>query len=146
MDSVIKSVNASTADLLGDHLNANSTLRRPGESSESKLPPLVDETLSEETRGEGTPQETTHTKEYLTVKTEIQVAVDAATPGPTTVGNLPEGVGGDGGENGCGEGCEKIADDERNIPMKGKGVIPVAQPWDDWVTSSAVKKKKKKKM
>ena len=145
MDPLSKSVNASAADLFGDHLNANSTSEHPAESGESKLPPLVDETLSEETRGEGTPQEAAHTKEYLTVKTEVQVAADVTTSGPTTVGNLPKRVGGDRGENGCGEGCEKIADGERNIPMKGKGVIPVARGWDDWTTAPAVKKKKKKK-
>ncbi len=118
MDPVSKSVNALTADLLGDGLNADSTSgHAPAESGESQLPPLMGEALPE-TQGEGTPQEEAHTREHTTVKTGVPVVADAATAGPTTAGDSPEGGGEGEGEGG--EGGEKVADDEWGIQVKTK--------------------------
>ena len=96
------------------NMNTNFTLMYPAE------------TLSEE---EGAPQEAAYTKQSLTVKTEVPVATDAVTAGPTTVGN--------------------VADEEWAIPMKKEvaraGFIPIAQGGgDDWGTAGLVKQKKKK--
>jgi len=128
---VRKSANTSTADALSDRMNTNSTSGYPVEAP------------SGETQKGGTPQEAAYTKDSLTVKTEVPVATDAVTAGPSTVGNLPEG------DSEGGEGCQEVVDDEWAIPMKvkkKKPITPIAPgDVDDWAVPSASVKKKKKK-
>lgn len=103
-DPVSKSANTSTADPLSDRMNINTTSGYPSEKP------------SEEER---IPQEAAYTKESLTVKTDVPVATDAVTAGPTIVDNLPEGS--------SEEGCQEVIDDEWAIPLKiKKGKVPRA--------------------
>ena len=79
MDPVSKSVNASTTGLLGDGLNADK--HAPVESDKLQLP-ATGEALQAEKLGDLS--EDTHTREHLTVSTEVRVAAHMATAGPTT--------------------------------------------------------------
>ncbi|KAH9024292.1 hypothetical protein EDB84DRAFT_1564465 [Lactarius hengduanensis] len=113
---------------------------RPAESGESQLPPLMGKTLPAETQG---PEEVAHTKELLTVGTDVPPVADAATAGPTTAGNSPEGGG---------EGIEKAAHDEWDdwdIPVKKGGTIAgtaTIPSGDDWaILGASIKNKKKRK-
>ncbi len=154
IDPVSKSVNALTADLLGDGLNANSTSgNAPAECGGPQLPALMGEALPAETQGEGTPQEEVLTREHITVKTHVPVVADAAAAGPTTAGDSPEGgEGGGGSGGGGGEGGEKVADDGWGFSVKTKKKKRVGIPvihsagggGDDWATAILKTKKKKK--
>ena len=116
----------------------------------------------QETQVEGELPEETRTREHLTLMTDVPVEPDAATAGPPTAGDSPEG--GEGGGEGEGEGeggedVEKAADEEWAIPVKvkkgksSKGTTPVtpgagaagAGDKDDWATAGTAGKKKKKK-
>ncbi|KAH9032590.1 hypothetical protein EDB85DRAFT_2145497 [Lactarius pseudohatsudake] len=135
-----KLVNASTADLLGDGSNTSPTSRHaPAESGESQLPLLMGKALPAETQR---PEEVAHSKEHLTVKTDVPLVADAATAGPTTAGNSPEGGS---------EGIEKAAHDEWDdwdIPVKKEGTnagTATIPNGDDWAILGGGKKKKKRK-
>jgi hypothetical protein len=82
----------------------------------------MDDALPGETRGEGY----VHTREHPTVKTEVPVAADAATAGPTS--DLPKGGG---------EGVEEPIDDEWCFPVKAKKKVARTDEW-----GVPVKKKK----
>ena len=84
MDPVSKSVNASTTGLLGDGLNVNG--HAPAESGKLQLPPMGEALQAEKL---GNLPEDTHTREHLTVMTEVPVAAHMATAGPTTPGPRP---------------------------------------------------------
>ena len=182
MEQTTGSVNASTADLFSGS-NANPTLGQdPADTTESQLPSFAPETLLAETQGEGAfqegiqgegapqeetpgehaPQEETHNREHLTLMTDVPVVADAATAGPTTAGDSPEGGEG-GGEAEGGEGAAEkpFDDDEWGLPVKkgknknkggakegtnaGTPVTPNAGTGgDDWATATTVKGKKKK--
>ncbi|KAH9005682.1 hypothetical protein EDB83DRAFT_2302658 [Lactarius deliciosus] len=114
-DRVCKSVNASTAGLLGDGLNADPSRHSPAESGESQLPPLMGKMLPAETQG---PQEAAHAKGHLMARADV---LHAATVGPTAAGNSLEG--GEGG----GKVDEKVAGDDWGIPVK-KGGTNVGAP------------------
>ncbi|KAH8996873.1 hypothetical protein EDB92DRAFT_1538437 [Lactarius akahatsu] len=135
-----KSVNPSTADLLRDGSNTSPTSRHaPAEIGESQLPPLMGKALPVETQG---PEEVAHTREHLMARTDVPLVADAATAGPTTAGNSPEGGG---------EGIEKAAHDEWDdwdIPVKKGGTnagIATIPSGDDWAILGAGGKKKKKR-
>lgn len=173
MNPVSKSVNASTADLLGDGSNVDSTSGHvPAESGGSQVPPLTGDALAEEIRWEetpqeeahtehltiqeeGTPQDEAHTRGHLTVKTDVPVVPDAATAGPTPAGDSPEGGEGGGEGEGGEEGGEKEADDNWGFPVKtkkkkgGTGNTPVTPGavggGDDGATGAGAGGKKKKK-
>ena len=140
MDPVNKSVSESTGDLLGGGLNPDFTSgHAPARSGESQLPPLMGEVLPADTR-DGSPQEDVCTRKHPTVKTEVPVAADVATAGPTTAADLPEGGGAEGVDE---------ADKWAGIPVKtkkkkgGKNVVPgTPSGWDDW-GGVPVKTKKK---
>jgi len=130
VDPVSKSAKMSTADALSGRLNTNSTSGYPAEAPSGK------------TQEEGTPQEAAYTWGPLTIKTDVPVASDALTAGPTTVGNLAEGG------NGGGEDRQEAAYDGWAIPTKvpKKAVTFITQVGvDEWATTSGEKKKKKKK-
>ena len=90
-DPVSKSVNASTTDLFGDSLNANSASgHAPAESGESQLPPM-DEALQSEKLA-GNPSEEVHSKEHLTPTTEVPVAAEDDRGTPVKKKGLPKVV------------------------------------------------------
>jgi hypothetical protein len=116
----------------------------PAESGESQLPP-TSEAPQAQKLGEGNPPEEAHSREHLTVTTEVPVAAHVASTGPTTAGDLRDGGGRSKGEGR--DGGEKVSEDDWAIPtIKTKGstsvgapVTPVAE--DEWAIP--VKKKKK---
>ncbi|KAH9175016.1 hypothetical protein EDB89DRAFT_431150 [Lactarius sanguifluus] len=121
-DPVGKSVNASTAGLSGDGLNADPSRHSPAESGESQLPSLMGKTLPAETQR---PQEAAHAKGHLMARADVSHAI---TVGPTAVSNSPEG--GEGG----GKVDEKVAGDDWGIPLKKGGTnagAPVAPALED---------------
>ena len=161
MDPVSKSVNASTTDFFGDSLNADG--HAPAERGKSQVPPMGDALQAEKL---GDPAEDTHTREPLTVTTEVPVAVHMATagpitpgpttprlttprpttPGPTTPGNSRDGGGrneGEGREDG-----EKVLEDDRIVPTivtkdsMNLGAPDAPVPEDEWGIPLKTKKKK----
>ena len=113
-DPVSKSVNASTTDLLGDSLNANSASgHASAESGESQLPPM-DEALQSK-KLHGYPSEEVYSWEHLTLTTEVPVGAHVATAGPTTAGDSRDGGGRSEGEDR--ESDDKVTDDIFPFPM-----------------------------
>jgi hypothetical protein len=115
----------------------------------------------EESQGAGAPTEETHTRDHLTLNTDVSAEPGAATAAPTTAGESPEGgEGGGDGEGGDEGGGKPPEDDEWAIPMKTKkkkgganqggntaaASTPVSAggtaPADDWATTTTKKKKK----
>jgi hypothetical protein len=166
-DPVSKSVNTSITDLLDTSRHA------PAESGESQLPP-TSEAPQAEKLGEGNSSEEVHSREHLTLTTEVPVAAHVASAGPTTANDLrvgggrSESEGREGGENvteddwairtiktkdstNVGAPVVPYPKDEWDIPIrKNKGstsVGPSVTPiaQDDWATTTTMKKKKKKK-
>ena len=144
-DPVSKSVNASTTDLLGDNLNANSASKHASAEGESQLPPM-DEALQTE-KLDGNPSEEVHPREHLTLTTEVPVAAHVATAGPTTAGDSRDGGGrseGEGRESG-----DKIAYTNpvaflsnramEDCTIVGAPITQVAE--DDWGIPVRTKKK-----
>jgi len=174
-----KSVNASTADLGGDssadhmfeldnipaaELPEYQVPTLPETGGEGALQGFTEEgATQEETQGGGASAEETHTREHLTLVTDVAAEPGPATTAPNTAGESPEGGegGGEGeGEGGGGdEGGEKPPDDDWGIPVKTKkkkggggkdaaAATPVtpsgggAAP-DDWANTTTKKKKGK---
>jgi hypothetical protein len=116
------------------------------------------EATHEEAQGDGAPAEETHTREHLTVMTDVPAEPGAATAAPTTAGESPEA--GDGGGEGEGEGGDEGGEkqDDWGIPVKTKkkknqggnaaaAASPAGGGDDNWATAggAAAKGKKKKK-
>jgi len=166
MDELSKSVNGSSADLLDGGLADSSSAHPPVESGGSQLPSATGEVLPTETQGEEvTQEEESHPKEPLTVNTDVEVVADAATAGPTTAGDSPEGGGGGGDGEGDGDGgedaAEKVLDEEwggfgpgKTKKKKGSNTntnagTPVTPSGggggEEWSSAPTTKKKKNKK-
>ena len=108
-DPASKSANASTTDLFGGSLNANSASgHAPTENGEPELPPM-DEALQTEKLA-GNPSKHVHSREQLTLTTNVPVADYVATAGPTTAGNSCDGGGRSEGKSR--ESGDKVADDK----------------------------------
>ena len=112
MDPVSKSVNTSTANLLGDSPKADYALGQArAKSGASQLPPMSEALQAEKL--EGNPSEEAHSSEYLTLTTEVPVA-HVATAGSTTAGDLHDEGGRNEGEGR--ESGEKVLEDDQTIP------------------------------
>jgi hypothetical protein len=160
-----KSANASNADLLGGAGTTDIPLDAFENSGEPHSHPSWEETHTTEAQEGDVGQNGGHTKEHLTLQTDVSGGPDAeaSTTVPTTaVGDSPEeGRDGDAGEGGE-EGATEKADDEWpawGIKQKkgkkagnastgaGTPITPVASGGgdDNWATTTTKKKKGKKK-
>jgi hypothetical protein len=143
MDPVSKSVNASTLNLLGGSLTADSASGNvPAESGESQLSPMSEAPQADKL--EGNRSEEVHSKEHLTLMTNVSIAAHMATARPTTAGDLHDRGGRSEGEGRGGRGSgDKVTDDQCGIPIKGSTSVrtPVAFAWHTPVTTTTKKKK-----
>ena len=143
-DPASQSVNASTTDLFGDSLKADSPSKYvPAESGESELLPMGKALQTEKL--DGIPSEEVHSREHPTLTTEVPVAVHVAIAGPTTAGDSRDGGG--LGEDEDRESGNKVANDPlallvnratKDSTSVGAPATLIAE--DDWGTPVRTKK------